>query len=231
MTLYRFMLVLLLASMVGCQQKSIRPSPAPPSAFPVPVDVAGATRYQIDGAASTLHILVYRGGAMARFGHNHVVSSKNVQGTVFLQQNFTRSHLELMLPVASLVVDDAKARAMEGEDFAAEVPPEARDGTKRNLLRPEVLDAEHYPAVTLQSVSVGGTRERPELTLRVTIKQVTREIPVSAAVRYDADTLTATGELTIKQTDFGIAPFSAAFGALQVQDPLRIRFSIVCRQK
>jgi len=33
-------------------------------------------RYQVDGAASDVRMLVYRGGTMARLGHNHVLSSK-----------------------------------------------------------------------------------------------------------------------------------------------------------
>jgi polyisoprenoid-binding protein YceI len=195
------------------------------------VDATGAIRYQIDGAASTLHILVYRGGAMARLGHNHVVSSENVSGTLLLRSELRLSRLDLTLPVATMVVDDPVARALEGGEFADEVPRDAREGTRQNLLRAEVLDAEHYPEITLQSVAVSGTRSSASLIMQIAIKGVSRDIPVLAAVREDGNLLIAEGEFAIRQTDFGIAPFSVALGALQVQDQLRIKFTIVARRQ
>ena len=222
----------MLAALAACQSKPVRPPPSAPSAPAVPkIDVSGATRYQIDSAASDVHVLVYRAGAAARMGHNHVVSSKDVRGMVYLQKEFSRSHIELSLPVEKFVVDDPKARATEGDDFAAEVPQDARESTRRNLLRTEVLDAEHYAEIKLQSVRVAGTRARPELTLRITIKDTARDVPVVANVAESGDALKINGEFAVKQTDFGITPFSVALGALQVQDQLRIRFSIVCRHQ
>jgi hypothetical protein len=55
-------------------------------------------------------------------------------------------------------------------------------------------------------------------------------VTVPAAVREQGDRLVAEGEFDILQSDFGIAPFSVAMGALQVQDRLRVRFSIACRR-
>jgi len=195
------------------------------------VDTTGAIKYQVDSAASEVHILVYRGGAMARLGHNHVVSSKNVSGTLLLHSDLTRSRLELTLPVTTLIVDDPQARKVEGEDFAAEVPQDARDGTRRNLLRTELLDGEHFPAIKLQSIAVTGIRANPSLLMRITIKGVAHDVVVLARVQEEHDRVDAEGEFTLQQTDFGIAPFSAALGALQVQDKLRIKFRIVAVKK
>jgi polyisoprenoid-binding protein YceI len=227
--LHRFAVAIVIVTLAACQSKIVKP---PPPTAPLPAtDVAGATRYKVDSTASTVHILVYRGGAVARMGHNHVVSSNDLRGTVFLQPEFTRSRIELELPVATLIVDDAKSRSTEGADFAAEVPQDAREGTRRNLLRSEVLDAEHFPTITLQSLAIGGTRARAELAMRMTIRNVARDVPVIALVRQDGKSLTASGEFAIKQSDFGITPFSVGLGALQVVDQLKIKFSIVCRQQ
>jgi len=228
---YRLVNIALIALLVGaCQTKPAHPPSIAPTKAPA-FDTTGASRYQIDSAASKVHILVYRAGAMARLGHNHVISSKAVSGTLFLQDNFTRSHVELTMPVASLVVDDAQTRSVEGEDFSAEVPQDARDGTRRNLLRPDVLDGEHFPKIELQSIAIAGTRARPELTMRITIKKVARDVPVAATLQEQNAVITVAGDFAIKQTDFGITPFSVGLGALQVQDQLRIKFSIVCRKQ
>ncbi len=214
----------------ACQPKAVRP----PASLPAPavkMDTTGAIRYQIDSAATEVHILVYRSGAMARLGHNHVVSSKNASGTLLLHSDLARSRLELTVPVATLVVDDPQARASEGEDFAADVPPDAREGTRRNLLRADVLDSERYPTITLQSVAVAGSRANPSIIMHVTIKGVTRDVVVLALVKEESNRIVAEGEFAIQQSDFGITPFSVGLGALQVQDKLRIRFKIVAAKQ
>jgi polyisoprenoid-binding protein YceI len=219
--------------LAACQPKAVRPvtaTPQVPASKPT-FDTTGATRYVVDSAASDVHILVYRGGAMARLGHNHVVSSKNVSGEVYLHNDLAKSHIELTLPVPSLIVDEPKSRAIEGVDFAAEIPPDAREGTMRNLQRLEVLDGEHFPTITLKSGAISGSRVNPAMIMQVTIKGVTRDVTVLATVREEPNRVTAEGEFAIQQSDFGMTPFSIGLGALQVQDRLRIKFSIVCRKQ
>jgi len=219
-------IALLAAGVAGCRAPSVRPTPAPlaPPSGDVP---SRATRYTVDGAASMVHILVYRGGALARLGHNHVLSSMQLEGSVAFDPDVSRSYLELALPVGGLIVDDAQARASQGEDFVAAVPEEARQGTRANLLRAEVLDAEGYPSITLRSTHIEGSATAPMLTLQVTLKGQAREVVLPVQVGYGPNRLVATGAFSLKQTDFGITPFSAALGAIQVQDEVRIVFSIV----
>jgi polyisoprenoid-binding protein YceI len=224
------LLALLISGLLACQPQAVR-QPAPGVMPSGAVDTSGAVRYEVDGAASQVHILVYRGGAMAALGHNHVVSSTSVSGVLYLHSDIARSHIELNLPVPSLIVDDPQSRLVEGPEFAAEVPEGAREGTRLNLQRPEVLDGESYPIITLNSVAVSGSRGNPMLTMRVTIKRVTRDVMVPATVKEAGDQLVAKGEFAIRQSDFGITPFSVALGALQVQDQLRIKFAITCRQQ
>jgi polyisoprenoid-binding protein YceI len=221
---------LLIAGLAACQSQAVRP--ATPAVTPADtVGTAGAVRYEVDGAASRVHVLVYRGGTMARLGHNHVVSSRSLSGVLFLHDDIARSRIVLNLPVPSLIVDDPQSRLLEGPDFAAEVPEDAREGTRRNLQRPEVLDGESYPVIALESVAVTGSRAQPTLLVRVTIKGISRDVTVAAKVREQGDRLVAEGEFDILQSDFGIAPFSVALGALQVQDRLRVTFSIACRRR
>jgi hypothetical protein len=69
------------------------------------------------------------------------------------------------------------------------------------------------------------------MTVRIKIKDTSRDIPVTATVRTGGARLTAAGEFDIQQTDFGIKPFSAGLGALEVQDRLHVRFDIVADRK
>lgn len=219
--------ILWLAVLAACQYPSGTQPAQAPAAAPAPRDATLAQHFVVDGARSDLHVLVYRGGAMARLGHNHVISSAAVSGDVYLDDALDRSRLRLVLPVDGLVVDDARARAAEGEDFAAPVPPEAREATRHNLLGPAVLDGGHFPQLELESVAIAGTRSSPRIGMRITIRGVSRQVPITASVQEGGDRLVASGAFEIRQSDFGITPFSVALGALQVQDTLRIRFRIV----
>jgi polyisoprenoid-binding protein YceI len=61
----------------------------------------------------------------------------------------------------------------------------------------------------------------------LTIHGVTRPISLDARVaRGDGGVLVATGETEIKQTDFGIEPFSVALGAIAVADELGVAFEL-----
>ena len=122
--------------------------------------------------------------------------------------------------MGTLVVDDAAARAAAGPDFAGAVPEAARDGTKKNLLRAEVLDVAQFPDVTVRAVGLGGTWQDPVALADVTLKGVTRRVEVPLDVVDAAGTLTARGTFRIRQTEFGMTPFSVAGGAIQVADEL-----------
>lgn len=230
LTLTGAILTILAIGLGACQLQAVRPAAETPAPTGV-ADIAGAARYEVDSAASEVRVLVYRGGTMARLGHNHVLSSRSVRGTLHMHRDIARSSFELTLPVLSLIVDDPQAREMEGAEFAAEVPEAAREGTRHNLQRPEVLDAERYPTILLQSTGVSGTHDKPVLQMRVTLKGVTRDETAFASVKEEGDRLIVDGEFTIQQTDYGITPFSVALGALQVKDQLLIKFAIVCRRQ
>ena len=66
--------------------------------------------------------------------------------------------------------------------------------------------------------------------LRVRDVQTRLELPVNVEQR-DALTLVASGEATLRQSQFGLVPFSVMMGALQVQDEMQLQFRIVARDQ
>jgi polyisoprenoid-binding protein YceI len=219
------------------QQKPVpvesTPTPTPTPVSPAPPAVPqqrGATTYQVDPAASSVHILVYRAGALARFGHNHVMSVRDLSGRIWTHASLSRSGFDLAFPVNQIVVDDPQARLAEGDDFLSEVSQSNRDGTRRNMLRSDLLDAAHYPQVRLRSVRMTGSAQQPQMVVRITVRNVSHDVAVSAAVKLAGNRITVTGEFDVLQTQFGIKPFTAALGTLAVQDKLHIRFNLVAQQ-
>jgi hypothetical protein len=205
------------------------PTPSVPPTAPTapPTEVPGATIYRIDPQASTLDILVYRGGRFAKLGHNHVVSSRSLSGRVWMHRELAHSGFEIAFPVADLIVDDPDARRAAGSEFPPEIPEGDKQGTRKNMLRQEVLDAENHPRVELKSATIEGALPSLQVTARITIKQATRDVVVPVKVSVTGDRLIASGEFPIQQTEFGMKPFSVAMGALEVKDRLDVRFNIV----
>lgn len=219
----------LLGLLASCGRPVQAPVSVPEAVHPVAIDTRGAQVYTVNAAASHIHILVYRGGTLARLGHNHIVTSRSIEGRAWVHPSFERSGFELTVPVESLIVDDPREREAHGKDFPAGISQKDIEGTKRNMLRAEVLDAKQFPTIALRTARVSGSVESPVVTARITLKGVTKDVSIPVELAVDAGHLTATGTLDILQTDFGIKPFSIALGALEVQDRLHLEFLIAAR--
>ena len=225
-----------LSLLLAACPRPVRPPPPAPTVPPAPTapaaaDTRGATVYEVSPQSSQLSIYVFRGGKFSRLGHNHVMTSQHLAGRVWVHPEFARSGFELSFPVAQLVVDDAEARRAAGSDFPPDIPQADKDGTRKNMLKPEVLDGERYPEVKLRSTQVGGTLEAPQVTAHITIKDASHDVEVQVKLAIAGAKLTASGEFDILQTQFGMKPFSVALGALEVQDRLHIKFSVVAEKR
>lgn len=189
----------------------------------------GTTEYLVDTASSEVNILVYSDGPLARVGHNHVMTSRSVQGHISVSRASPRVAFDLSFPVEELIVDDPPERIAAGNDFPLNLTPADRTGTRKNMLGPAVLDAQRFPFISLSSLSMSGTLQNPHFSVLVTIRNVSRETSVDAQLTLVDSRLTATGEFDIRQSDFGIEPFSVAFGALRIDDRLHVSFALVAQ--
>lgn len=228
----------LLLAVAGCRMTPEPDSPPPPAetasagglpataADPADKVRASVTPWPIDPQRSSVTIIVRRAGPLARFGHDHVVTSADERGTIWAGDTPATSAFELQLPVESFAVDLPEARSSAGAEFAAPVPDEARAGTRRNMLRAEVLDAAEFPLITLRSLAASGDWSQPVLKIAVQLRGVTREHAIPVQVERGPLGLVVRGDLQLNQGDYGITPFAAAGGAIQVADALEIRFVI-----
>lgn len=215
------------ALLSACQTApSVVSASAPLPALPV----SGATHYVLNAGLSDVRFLVYRAGALASFGHNHVIQAKDMSGDVYLAPDFQASGFSLTLRVSGFVVDAPEARSVEGPDFAKQPSAAAIDGTRKNMLGADLLDAEHYPEVRVRSVKLLGPDWGPDATVRIELHGVSRDLTVPIAVEHGGDSLSVTGGFDLKQSDFGLKPFSVLGGGLQVADTLHVRFHLVAQQ-
>ena len=194
------------------------------------LDTQGADVFAIDPDHSSVTILVFRSGPLARFGHNHVVTTSSLSGHLWVHPELERSKFEIQMPVSSLVVDDERLRAQHGAEFSSHISQEDIAKTRRNMLGPNVLDAERFPLVHVRSAGIVRTSEGLNVVARITLKGVERDVLVPIELARDGRLLRAKGQFDIRQSDFGIKPFSVALGALAVQDLLHVELQITARR-
>src|SRR5262245_54847887 len=128
--------ILLVLSFAGCPRSkqaeassstAVQASAATPGALQVPGHEGRP--YDVQSRESLLTILAFRGGALAKAGHNHVIASHDLTGTFYVPDDVARASFELHMPVAQLVIDEPDLRAKEGAEFPTDVPESAKEGT------------------------------------------------------------------------------------------------------
>ena len=176
----------------------------------------GAKVYGAEPGDSLVVVRVYRGGRLAKLGHDHVVSTRDVRGFIDADQG----RGDFYVGVESLAVDDPAQRAAAG----FESTPSESDiaGTRSNMLG-KVLEADRFPFVVLRVRPAEVSRGfRYELELH----GVTRMVRTEPKIDASPERIEVSGSFAINQTDFGIEPFSVFGGALTVQDRVDLSFTI-----
>lgn len=230
-TIRKFLLALaaiLAASCAPLPPVAERPlPPAVPEADYAAARARGEAVYRIDAEQSLVTVRVYRGGRLARLGHDHVMASRAVEGLVLLARIPADMRADLHMALESLTVDEPELRAAAGLDTT----PSAADieGTRRNMLD-KTLEAARYPYVTLALTHASGELPKPTLNVAITLHDVTRSYPIPVEIDAGDDRLRARGRFALLQSDHGIAPFSIFGGALEVQDRLDIEFDLQARR-
>ncbi len=191
--------LLLLAALAGLA--GCASSPPPPNA--------------VAAEGDELRILAFRGGTAARLGHNHVLRAGG------LRVAWSAAGPVLGFRLDALEIDPPALRARLGPAFASAVDDAAREGTRVNLLK--ALDASTHPDVVVRTLQQVGEGERRAIEAEITLHGVTRR----QWFVVDVEGRRARGEVVVRQSAFGIQPFTVLGGLLAVQDALVVQFELV----
>ena len=172
----------------------------------------------LDLAASKITVHISKSGMFAAFAHNHIISAPLASG-----------HLDAEKRTIVL-----KFRAQEMKVLDPDASDNERSTIESNMKGPEVLEPGRFPEITFASTSVqtpaaeaAGTPSGTHYLVRgdLTLHGITRSVDVSVTVSGSH----YTGKVTLKQTDFGIAPIKIGGGAIRVKDAIEIDFEIVTK--
>jgi hypothetical protein len=227
-----FTALLTMALLAGCSAPREESSTAQqrPANFPAAIYAKPNLQrslYQLDSASSMVQIKVLRGGAMAKFGHDHIVASRDIQGYLLLGDN-NACRADFYADINNLIVDDPVLR----DRANLLTTPSEKDiaGTKTNMLIS--LQAEKFPLVQLQSLDCSGALDGQPVTTSISLHGVIQEQQLTMTVaRPNTNSVVISGSFAILQTDFGIKPFSVFNGLLKVKDRLEISYQLVARRQ
>jgi polyisoprenoid-binding protein YceI len=183
-----------------------------------------AASYQLDGSASRFTVRAFVSGMLSALGHSPTLAIRDFTGNIgFNPTRPEQANLKMEIRADSLeVMNDIKSSDRR----------EMQDTMNR-----DVLLLAQYPVIAFESTStsvdnIGDGRYKVALSGNLTLRGVTRNVPVIAQVTTSGDLLLrASGEFSILQSEYGIPPVSVAGGALKLKDELRFSFDIVARRQ
>jgi polyisoprenoid-binding protein YceI len=183
-------------------------------------------------AESLLYTLVWREpGAIGNgFAHDHVVRATDWAGTLqFRVGDAGACAVDIDVVTAALLNDEPVMRAEVGLDGT--LSDSDRETVRGHMLGEGQLEADTFPTISFTSTTCRGDVDGAgtlEVEGALTIRDVTQTVTWTVDYEVEADgRLFAQGNLTVAQTDFGITPYSAFFGAVRVADDVDLAFDLV----
>lgn len=184
---------------------------------------ATTIRYGIDSGVSRLTVRAFASGFLSGFGHNPVISARDLTGTTDLMDG---------------TLDQAIVRASVKADSLS-VENDISDKDRREMQRAmnqEVLEAGKFPDISYECSRVSGNvlgegQFAFVLEGELTLHGVTRSQAISGQAFLTGDLLRASGEFAVRLSEYKIAPVSAVGGGLKLKDELKISFDVVARKQ
>ena len=206
--------------------QTVAPPGVPPVAGP-PAAVPPAVG-DVDLAGSRVYVFVGKTG----LGHNHAVVGLLQAGRVVI--GAAEQAGMLVFDMQSFRADTAEARKALG--LQGQTDSWTQQQVTTNMTGPDVLDVAHHPTATFQIRSaLAAPRQaanRPpvyELVGVFTLRGQAREVVIPVEVEQRGGWLRLRGMFSIKQTDFGMKPYTKLGGAVGVADELRINGDVLVR--
>jgi polyisoprenoid-binding protein YceI len=179
--------------------------------------------YTIVPSESSFWVFVGKAGLFSALAHDHEIGVKSFSGRVVVPAaGASGGSLEMEVDAPSLAVLDKK--------------PSEEDKKKIfTSMHNEVLESAKYQKIIFKSVSVSDVKQTGNdaysfvVNGDLTLRGVTKRIAVPVAATVTPQDLRATGKYTLKQTDYGIKPYSAAGGTIKVKNEIVVNFNIVAK--
>jgi polyisoprenoid-binding protein YceI len=168
-------------------------------------------KYELGPDDAKLTVHTKKGGAAAKAGHNLTIEVTDWSGSIEVGDDPAATAVELTADAGSLVV-------LEGHGGIQALGDDDKSSIKQTIAEDILKDG----TISFHSSSVEPSENGGPLRVHGDLELVGNTKPVIFDLETGDDGRLS-GTATIKQTDFGIKPYSALFGTLKVLDEVEIQ--------
>ena len=171
--------------------------------------------WSLDGSHGELLIRTGVAGRAAQMGHRLTIAMRSWQATIQWDSDEPVS--------AELTVDVGSLEVVRGEGGLTPLSGPEKILVRSNALRS--LDAKRHPRITFVANDIERTGEGYRLTGTLTIHDTSRPQVVDVRTDAQGENWWLTSETKVRQSEFGIKPYSQLLGSLKVADDVVLAFS------
>ena len=171
--------------------------------------------YQLGPESGRLLVKTGRSGLGAKAGHDLTIEVTRWHGT---------ATIDTASPTNSSVIVDVEVDSLEVRDGAGGVKPltDADRAEIKSTFREKILHTAQHPTISFRSTRVGGSAASFAVDGDLTIMGTTQAVTVQGAMSDGR----VRGSASIRQTDWGIKPYTAFLGALRLRDEVDVEFDL-----
>jgi polyisoprenoid-binding protein YceI len=190
--------------------------------FPLSSGGRPVNNYAVDLASSAITLTITQDGLLARIRPTNTIAVKSFGGAVVMpQEDESRGSAQLLIEAKSFECVDKDMGEVERREL-------------HSVLHGKILESEKHPQIVFRSAAILDLKREGDnrsFTLQgdLTLHGVTKRVSVPVKLTREANRLRATGEGIVKQSDFGIAPYSAAFGLIKIRDEVKVSFDVAAK--
>lgn len=180
-------------------------------------------RYLVDPSAGRFTVQAFATGLLSSFGHNPTIAMSDYEGQIqFALETYEHAHLRMTIRTSSLeVLDEMK------KDDLKKLEQEMYE---------KVLEVNRFPVVEYDSKEITIEKLSNDLlharvTGDLTFHGVKNSCSFGARVTNMGDMLRMSGEFSLRQSDYGIKPYTVAGGVLRLKDEVKFNFDLVARRQ
>ncbi len=190
---------------------------------PIRPETERSIRFMIDAAASRFTVKAFAGGLLSALAHNPTIAVREFSGEARVDlAELERSSLVVTANADSLTV-------------IGDVPDKDRPEVER-AMHEDVLQSQRFPEIIYECSRVSASKTGDglywaSLNGELSLHGITRNQVIPARIFVDETSLKASGEFSLRQSDYHIKLVSAAGGTIKVKDELKFSFELVARRQ
>jgi polyisoprenoid-binding protein YceI len=174
-----------------------------------------AAEWSLDGSDGDLLIRTDVDGPAAAVGHRLTLAMRHWRASAQWDA--------ALLVGAALTVEVGSLEVVRGEGGVTPLAGPEKILVRRNALRS--LDAKRHPRITFETNTIDKTADGYRLTGTLTILATSREQVVDVRTDDHGTNWWLSSETTVRQSDFGVKPYSQLLGSLKVADNVVVSFT------